>query len=370
MKKTIGFFTGARSDYGIMKNLIKDVQELGIYNTRIYVSGIHLLEKFGNTFKEIESDGVGEYSVIKAFDEENEPSYKEFAKIIETLSKELQHEAPDVMFLIGDRFEAYAAALACHFCEIPIIHSGGGTITKGANDNIYRYNISNLATYHFATSKGNYERLLRLPVINDENVFFTGSFAIDGINEFKRNPLPVTEIVPGLESGHFCLVTFHSVTQSKENVVEIMDEVIQKILSKGKQVLLTFPNNDPGYQRIINVIEKWKSNPNVFVREHLGAVGYYAALRECLMIIGNSSSGIIEAPYFNKTVFNIGDRQEGREADDSVITMPCDKTVVLNLLEKYLNQKSTEVTCNNIYGEGDALLKIRKILSEHILPRI
>lgn len=370
MKKTMGFFTGARSDYGIMKNLIKDVEKLGVFDTQIYVSGIHLLEKFGNTIKEIENDGFGKYSVIQAFDEDNEPGYKEFSKIIETLSKVLQQEPPDVMFLIGDRFESYAAALACHFCEIPVIHSGGGTITKGANDNIYRYNISNLATYHFATSKGNYERLLSLPIIVDENVFFTGSYAIDGINEFKKNPLSVAEIVPGLNSGEFCLVTFHSVTQSKENVADIMDAVIRKILSYGKQVLLTYPNNDPGYQDILNIIEKWKSNENVFVREHLGAVGYYAALRECLMIIGNSSSGIIEAPYFNKIVFNIGSRQEGRETDESVITLPCDETLVLNLLGQYLNQSITEKKCNNIYGDGDALVKIRKILSEHILPRI
>lgn len=370
MKKTIGFFTGARSDYGIMKNLIKEVQESNIFDQRIYVSGIHLLEKFGNTVEEIKNDCFGEYTVIEAFNEENEPGYKEFSKIIDLLSENLQQDAPDVMFLLGDRFETYAAALACHFCEVPIIHSGGGTITKGAYDNIYRYNISNLATYHFATSKGNYNKLLALPVTVDDNIFFTGSFAIDAINEFKRNPTSVTEIVTGLDSRNFCLITFHSVTQSKENVAEVMDGVIQKILSKGKQVLLTYPNNDPGYQDILDVIEKWKSNKNVFVREHLGAIGYYAALRDCLMVIGNSSSGIVEAPYFNKTVINIGARQEGREADESIITIPCDKTMVLNLLEEHLNKNEIQVSCNNIYGDGESLIKIRKILSEHILPKI
>ncbi len=370
MKKIIGFFTGARSDYGIMKNLIKDIKEYDEFDQRIYVSGMHLLKKFGNTVEEIKNDGFGEFTVIEAFDEQNEPGYKEFSKIINLLCQNLQKDAPDVMFLLGDRFETYAAALACHFCEVPIIHSGGGTITKGAYDNIYRYNISNLATYHFATSKGNYKQLLGLPTTVDENVFFTGSFAIDAIYEFKKNPISIQEIVPGLEIGNFCLVTFHSATKSKENLAEIMNDVIQKIISKGKQVLLTYPNNDPGYKEILNVIEKWKSNKNVFIREHLGAIGYYAALRDCMMIIGNSSSGIIEAPYFNKTVINIGTRQEGREADDSIITVPCDKTIVLNLLEEQLSSSNVNLTCNNIYGDGKALIRIRKILSEHIRPQI
>lgn len=370
MKKTIGFFTGARSDYGIMKNLIKEVQGADIFDQRIYVSGIHLLKKFGNTVEEIKNDGFGEFTVIEAFDEQNEPGYKEFSKIIDSLCQNLQKDAPDVMFLLGDRFETYAAALACHFCEVPIIHSGGGTITKGAYDNIYRYNISNLATYHYATSKGNYNRLLGLPVTVDDNIFFTGSFAIDAINEFKNNPRPIQEIVPGLESGNFCLITFHSATRAKENVAEMMNEVILKVLSSGKQVLLTYPNNDPGYKQILEVIEKWRSKNNVFVREHLGANGYYAALKDCLMVIGNSSSGIVEAPYFNKTVINIGTRQEGREADESIITVPCDKAIVLNLLKELLNGSEMQFSCNNIYGDGEALIKIRKILSDHILPKI
>jgi UDP-N-acetylglucosamine 2-epimerase len=150
----------------------------------------------------------------------------------------------------------------------------------------------------------------------------------------------------------------------------MMDEVILKVLSSGKQVLLTYPNNDPGYKQILEVIEKCRPKKNVFVREHLGANGYYAALKDCLMVIGNSSSGIVEAPYFNKTVINIGTRQEGREADESITTVPCDKAIVLNLLEKLLNGSEMQFSCNNIYGDGEALIKIRKILSDHILPKI
>jgi UDP-hydrolysing UDP-N-acetyl-D-glucosamine 2-epimerase len=371
MKKTIGFFTGARSDYGIMKNLIREIQDSDIFEYRIYVSGIHLLDKFGKTIEEIIKDGFGENIVIiEAFEEQNEPGYFEFSKIINSLSICLGKNAPDVMFLLGDRFETYAAALACHFSAIPIIHSGGGTITKGANDNIYRYNISNLATYHFATSEGNYQRLLGLPVTENENVFFTGSFAIDAIQEFNRNPKSIHDTIPGLNVGDFCLITFHSVTKSKENVAEIMDEVILKILSLNKQALITYPNNDPGYKHILEIIEKWKTNKNVFVREHLGSIGYYAALRDCKLIIGNSSSGIVEAPYFNKTVINIGSRQEGREADESIITVPCKKNAVLQLLEEHLGDKKYNVYCNNIYGNGEALIKIRKILSDYLLPKI
>ncbi len=370
MKKKIGFFTGARSDYGIMKNLIREIQKSDFLDERIYVSGIHLLEKFGNTIEEIRKDGNQELIIIEAFEEQNEPGYKEFTKIINLLSESFQNKSPDTMFLLGDRFETYAAAVACHLAEIPIIHFGGGTITKGAYDNIYRYNISNLATYHFATSKGNFNRLLELPVTQNENIFFTGSIAIDAIKKFKMNPTPIQEIVPGLTKNKFCLITFHSVTQSKENVAEVMDEIIGKVLQRNKQVLITYPNNDPGYKQILEVIEKWKLEKNVFVREHLGAIGYYAALRDCILVIGNSSSGIVEAPYFNKKVINIGTRQEGREADESIISVPCDTSLVLNLLEENLLKDRTKVPYSNIYGDGNALAKIRQIIIEHILPQI
>lgn len=366
MSKSIGFFTGARSDYGIMKNFIKAVKDSENYSYHIFISGMHLLKKFGNTLNEIKSeDGFSNYTIVESFSEDHEPGYKEFVKIITALCEIFSKNKFDAIFLLGDRFETYAAALACHFCNIPIIHSGGGTITRGAVDNIYRYNISNLATYHFATSKGNFERLKSLPVTENENVFFTGSFAIDAIRKFQLNPRSISEIVPELEPGNFCLMTFHPATKSSEDVAEVMDTAIGKIKSYGKKILITYPNNDPGYKKILTVIEKWSKQKDIIVREHLGALGYYSALSDCIMVVGNSSSGIVEAPYFNKPVLNIGSRQEGREADEVIHTVPCNKSDVLKEIELlFSNFESKE--CNCIYGNGDSIERIFNILEKNI----
>lgn len=365
MTKSIGFFTGARSDYGIMKNFIKAIKDSENYSYHIFISGIHLLKKFGNTLDEIKSDGFSNYTIVQSFSEDHEPGYKEFIKIVNDLSELFSTKKLDAIFLLGDRFETYAAALACHFSNLPIIHSGGGTITRGAVDNIYRYNISNLATYHFATSKGNFERLKSLPVTENENIFFTGSFAIDAIRKFQLQPKPISEILPELKRGDFCLMTFHPATKSTEDIALMMDIAIKKIISCGKKVLITFPNNDPGYQKIIRVIDKWSNNEDVVIREHLGAIGYYSALNDCYMVIGNSSSGIVEAPYFDKPVLNIGSRQEGREADEVIHTVPCVKSDVEKEIDLIFSNFEAE-KCNCIYGNGDSIERIFNILEKII----
>ena len=367
MKKSIGFFTGARSEYGIMKNLINNIHNTSDLDYKLYVSGMHLLESFGNTIEEIRADGFVITEILDAFLENKEPGCKEFIFIINQLTSILKKNSPDVMFIIGDRMESYAAALACHFCSVPIIHSGGGTITRGAVDNIYRYNISNLSTYHFATSKGNYKRLLNLPTIHKENTFFTGSFAVDAIYNFRQNAISIKEIITELDVNNFCLMTFHSVTNKKELIAEVMDKVISYILSKGCQILITYPNNDPGYLDVIGVIEKWSCKKNVFITNHLGANGYYAALNDCQFVIGNSSSGIIEAPYFNCPVINVGSRQEGREADVGVISVPSDPEILESVLDQKFKQGWEKVVCHEIYGSGQTLEKINDILTKKIL---
>lgn len=367
MNKRIGFFTGARSEYGIMKNLIKEVKYSESFSYILYVSGMHLLDAFGNTIEEIKKDGFHIDGIIEAYNEDNEPGANEFAKIISKFSTILEKDAPDVLFVIGDRPETYAAVLAAHFARVPVVHSGGGTITKGALDNIYRYNISNLATYHFATSLGNYERLKKLPVIDSENVFFTGSFAIDAIKKFQKKPKSITNVLPEINKEKFCLMTFHSVTHVDEPIHEVMDNCIEYIISQDCEVLLTYPNNDPGYKSIISVIKKWEDQGSVFVVDHLGSQGYYAALNDCKFVIGNSSSGIIEASYFNKPVINIGQRQEGRETDEGVTSIVASSTVVSEVLKDKFDEGWKNIPCNNIYGDGNALGKIMNLFAKEII---
>lgn len=358
MKKTIGFFTGARSDYGIMKRLIAAVASSEEFDYSIYVSGLHLLKSFGHTIDEIRNDGFDVKASLEVYREGVAPGQQEFTQLISGLSGLLEKEKPDLMFILGDRSEAYAAAVACHFAGVTIIHSGGGNLTKGAVDNIYRYNISNLSDVVLATSKGSYERLLRIPVLDEKELVFTGSLAIDAIKRFQASPKPITDFVPELRPGAFALMTFHPVTRSDEDIAQAMEDSLTAITMTGTTVLVTYPNNDPGYQGILDIIEKWRSHDNVIIRENLGAQGYYAALSACTFVIGNSSSGLMEAPYFHKQVINIGSRQEGRQYDGSIKNIDCQPKNINQAIDLGFEQGWPDTACDEIYGDGRALDRI------------
>lgn len=362
----LAFFTGARSEYGIIKKLVKTIKHEDYFEVFIIAGGLHLLKRYGYTITEIKNDNLPVAAEVPFFEENVKPDFSHFTKGITNISSHFLKNSYDAIFIVGDRFESYAAAIASHFAGIPIVHSGGGTITRGAVDNIYRYNITNLSTYHFATSKGSYKRLLSLPTIQKENVYFTGSVAVDAIKEFlSKSSCSIGSIVPGLKKNKFVLITFHPATNVREAIPQILEQTVDYISNNGFQTLITYPNNDPGADEIVKSIQKLKSDSNVFVKKSLGAMGYYTALRDCMFVLGNSSSGIIEAPYFNKYVINIGTRQDGREKDSCVFDVSTDIKLVINLLSRIFKMNLKNIPNTNMYGYGNSISQVIKILKSN-----
>ena len=360
----IGFFTGGRSEFGVAKRLLSALNNDNRFNLDIFVTGMHLLNSFGYTKQEILGSGFDIYKEIPVYQENRTDKGIEFYKLCMSIYNALKNEIIDYVFIIGDRLEPYAAALAAHFLKISIIHSGGGNITKGALDNIYRYNISNLAKIHLTTSKMAFNRLKSLPVINSKDVYFVGSTSIDAIYKFLKDPVSIYEIVPNLKKTKFVLMTFHPVTAKSENIANIMEKSIEYLIANNYSILLTYPNNDEGYEKIIKIIKIYDRNSKLYIRKNLGSKYYYAALNQCEFVIGNSSSGIVEAPYFSKYIINIGTRQEGREKDDLIIDADAKvKDVIkqINKVKSNITSKKTE-KCNCIYGDGNAVNKIKSII--------
>jgi UDP-hydrolysing UDP-N-acetyl-D-glucosamine 2-epimerase len=361
----IAYITGARSEYSLSKAFLRGLFDDGKMHVKLYVTGIHLLKKFGCTINEIKDDGFPIHKVIPIYEEEDNEKAFEFTNGVKCIYEALKSDDIDIAFVIGDRIEAYAASLACHFHKIPIMHSGGGNITEGAVDDIYRFNISNLAQIHLATSKSAYQRLLKLPLINRSNVYFTGSIAIDQIKEFQANPVKLSEAIPEIGNSQFCLMTFHPVTSADENIHTIMDFCIRNILEYNIKILVTYPNNDQGADNIIDLLKTWEEHPNVIIIKHLGAEKYYASLNEALFVIGNSSSGIIEAPYFQVPVINIGLRQQGREYDESVTDiLPLEPQVRATIKNGFRNGWQ-RIKNNEFYGDGNTVSRIIKILKKY-----
>lgn len=368
----IGFVTGARSEYGVMKRVIREVAADNRFDVSIVATGMHFQHKYGNTINEIRHDALATVINAPCYVEEERDKEQDFVLLIDTLYKTFQAHPFDVVYITGDRLEAYGAALAAHFLKIPVAHFAGGQLTNGAVDNIYRYNISNIATIHFVTNIYAMQRLLLCPIIDSNNVFHVGSSAIDSIMEYMKHPKDAKDIDEGLCRGNYVLMTFHSETkgvQARNTISEVMDVSIVTLLGRGVKLLITYPNNDDGSEAIIKVIEKWQDNPNVVVRKNLGAEYYYTAVDNALFVIGNSSSGIIEIPYFQKYTVNIGERQAGRNAPASVISLPDDCEQVEVALNKLLDSPTCTLPQEYIYGRGDSVEQIHKILVEKFEKR-
>lgn len=364
----IGFITGARSEYGIMKRVIRELVADKTFDVSIVATGMHYLHKYGDTINEIRRDALAPIIDAPCYVEEERDKEKDFVLLIDTLYNVFHKYPFDVVYIIGDRLEAYGAALAAHFQKIPVAHFAGGQLTNGAVDNIYRYNISNLATLHFVTNTFAKQRLLQCPIVDGENVYHVGSSAIDSIKEYLKQPKEANEIDERLSRGNYALMTFHSETKgviAKNTIPEVMYVSIATILARGVKLLITYPNNDDGCEAIIKVIEEWQDNPDVVVRKNLGSEYYYSAVDNALFVIGNSSSGIIEIPYFQKYTINIGERQAGRNAPSSVISLPDDCEQVQKCLENILENPACTLPQEHIYGRGDSVKQIHKLLLEN-----
>ena len=190
----IGFITGARSEYGVMKRVIRTVASDSLFDVKIVATGMHYQHKYGDTIEEIRSDAIAPILDAPCYEENERPKEKDFVQLIDTLYSVFVNNPFDVVYIIGDRLEAYAAALAAHFMKIPVVHFAGGQLTNGAVDNIYRYNISNLASLHFVTNTFAKQRLLQCPIIDGSKVYHVGSSAIDSIKDYLKHPREAEEI--------------------------------------------------------------------------------------------------------------------------------------------------------------------------------
>ena len=357
----IGFITGARSEYGIMKPLIRELSNDNRFDVNIIATGMHFLQRYGHTIDDIYHDGLAPVVEAPCYEENDLPKKEDFVALINAIYATLEGKSYDVVYLIGDRLEAYAAALAAHFLHIPVAHYAGGQITEGAVDNIYRYNISNIASLHFATNKYAVERLKSCPIVDSSKVYLAGSTAIDAICEYLKAPQDASIIDERLKRGKYILMTFHAETNRKKKgypISEMMNTAIEELIAHKEYVLITYPNNDDGANEIISVIERWKDNPYVIVRQNLGAYNYYVAVDNSKYIMGNSSSAIIEVPYFGKYSLDIGERQQGRNAPASVIHVQNDKQQLLSKIKKLREAHKVNVPNEMIYGEGNSVGKI------------
>lgn len=371
MIRKIAVVTGTRAEYGILKPLLIKIKESKNLELNLIVTGLHLLEKYGLTIKEIEEDGFEITNIIEMYDKcEGGVTYhgKALAKGIAGFTSSLSEIKPDILVVFGDRLEPLAATLAAATLRIPIAHIHGGDKTdSGHIDESIRHSITRFAHIHFTATEEHTQRLINM---GEEvwRIFKVGALNLDSIINQKPTLKENLARKLGMNSDDKIIVcVFHPVHLQKELAGTQMHEIMEAIKEIEIQTVIIYPNNDPGGQNIIEEIEKCKNVPFIRIFPNLSHQEYISLLKYADILIGNSSSGIIEAPSLKLPVINIGSRNVGREHVDNVIFVDAEEEKIVDAIKKALYDgdfKEKVKQCINPYGDGKASERIIKVLSE------
>ena len=370
MKRKICVVSGSRADYGLLRWLMQEIKEDPDLELQILATGMHLSETFGLTYKEIESDGfkINEKITVLNGDDSGLSLAKSISLGISGCADAFERLKPDLIIVLGDRFEIFAATTAALVSTIPVAHLHGGEVTVGAFDESFRHSITKMSHIHFVAAEEYRNRVIQLGE-NPEMVFNVGGLGVDAISKFKLLTKEEFEKKRGVSfSKRNLLITFHPVTLEDGSAEKQMNELLSALSELNETTLIfTLPNADTGGLAIISEIEKFvEDHSNAYSFKSLGQVDYFSCINLVDGVIGNSSSGLTEVPSFRKGTINIGDRQKGRLLATSVINVePTKEEIKKGLFKLYSDSfRASLLRTENPYGSLGTASKIHKIVRE------
>lgn len=375
--KTICVVTGSRAEFGLLNCLMHEIEAAPQLKLQTLVTGMHLSSKYGSTWKEIENEGFQISSTVDMLELDNSPVAvaRSTGRGISGCAESLQTLAPDLVVVLGDRFETFAAAVAATFLNIPLAHFHGGETTEGAFDESFRHSITKMSHLHFTATEVYRQRVIQLGEAPDR-VFNVGALGLDNIERHQLLGPSQLESELGIAwGGQNLLVTFHPSTlevgDSKSQLLELMSALSEL---QDFAIVFTYPNADPGSDEIKTEIDKFvaRNSERAWVFESLGYIRYLSMLNFVDAVVGNSSSGLIEAPHFHTPTVNIGDRQKGRLAGPSVIHSPPECSAIKRSIKKAVSESFQRSIQNakNPYGEPGAAEKAIAVLESFHLSGI
>ncbi len=326
---TVCVVTGSRAEYGLLVWLMKDLASDPTMRLQVLVTGSHLSRRFGLTVEAVEADGFAIDARVDLGLDDDTPTgvAGSMARGLTGMTEALGRLRPDLVVLLGDRYEIMVAAQAAMLNRVPIAHLHGGEASEGAMDEVIRHAVTKMAHLHFAAAEPYRRRIIQMGE-TPEHVFTVGALALDGLAALPRQPRDQLEQRLELPAGApFFLVTYHPATLGEGDPGAAVDRLAAALDAwPGHQVVITGVNADPGNESVAQAIERWRADRPGRVRTFgsLGHLLYGAAMREAAAVVGNSSSGIIEAPFLGVPTVNIGIRQQGRVRAASVID--CDES--------------------------------------------
>jgi len=368
--RTIGVVTVGRSDFGIYRPILEAIREDAELELRLIVSGMHLSPHYGFTVEQIETEGykVDERVEMLLSADSPEGVAKSIGLGTMGFAQVYAHSRPDILLVLGDRFEMHAAALAALPFNIPVAHIHGGELTEGAMDESLRHAITKLSHLHFTSTKEYAQRVVQL---GEEpwRVTVSGAPSLDNLNRIVLLDSTGLKERFGLRiAAAPLLVTFHPVTLEYMQVNSQINELLRALHERGSSVIFTLPNADTGNsvirQKIASFVEYHANSAQAV--ESLGMQGYFSLMKLSAAMVGNSSSGIIEAASFGLPVVNIGSRQKGRTRSENVIDVGYNHSEILQGIQQAVSPAMHQRMqgMKNPYGDGHAAERIIDRLRE------
>ena len=373
--KKIYIITGTRAEYGLLFNLITRLNKDKYIDLKIIVTGTHLSKEYGNTFTEILNDGFDIYKRIKinVSEDKNHSVSNSVGLGITKFARLYQIDPPDMIIVLGDRYELLASVIPANIQQIPILHIGGGDLTYGAQDDNIRHAISKLSWLHAAYNIESRKRIIQLGE-NPKRVFYCGNPGIERLESIKIKKKADLETIYNFKfKKKNILITFHSVTHNKKSPKKDFLAILKGIQQlKDTKIIFTHPNSDANNKIIIKMINSFvKKNDNSISIKSLGSHNYFSMLNYVDCIIGNSSSGILEAPSFKIATINIGDRQKGRIQAKSVINIEANENLILNSIKNIYSKSFRKrfINLSNPHKSNNCSERIYQIIKKFDNPK-
>ncbi|HET6991225.1 MAG TPA: UDP-N-acetylglucosamine 2-epimerase [Bacteroidia bacterium] len=369
-KKKIAVVTSTRADYGLLVPLLEGLSKDENIELELLVTGTHLLPEFGNTIDEILKDGyhVTQRVPIPMLSGSAADLSLTMGTALSEFGKVFRQIHPDLVVVLGDRYEIMAVAAAAVVSTLPVAHISGGEVTEGAFDEMFRHSITKMSQLHFTSTETYRKRVIQLGE-NPERVFNTGALALDNIRRQKlltRDEL--TKQTGFVFNQHNILVTYHPETADSVSPLLRFGEFLEALHSfEQTSIMFTYPNTDSHGQELIRMIDDYVAqNPGkAWKSASLGMLRYLSMVKEVDVMAGNSSSGIIEAPCLGTPTVNIGDRQKGRIRSAGIIDCAPDKNSIVAALKKAMSAEFRKAMGNekNPYGDGHAADRMKEIIA-------
>ena len=362
MKRKISVTTGSRAEYGILKPVLKAIDESKKLELYLIVTGMHLSKRHGFTINEIKKDGFKIYSIIEMMprDDSTYSASTALGSGIIEFSKVFRKLKPNINLILGDRDEMLASAIAAYHLNIPNGHIHGGDRSQGGIDEYNRHAITKMSNIHFVATKKSYQRVIKMGE-NPKNVFLTGSPSIDAIiNEEITAKQSLEKKYPFAFNGNEILLLQHPVTTETELSKLQISVTLDAIVKIKRPTIAIAPNSDAGNKAIFENLRLYSQrHESINVYPSVPRNDYLGMIKHCGVLVGNSSSGVIEASYFNTPVVNIGIRQKGREKGKNVIDVPDGNAdSIYCAIMRALQMRKRKFINSYIYGKGKASQKI------------